>query len=122
MSVKYRLQGFCLMFADQWFKVKPASRSSEEQCSLDRESRRIQLYFCKTCPTSIKIKRRCMHLGLRVVEKDVERVNAYRNELIHGGGEVRVPCLRIEGRLGQETRWLYSSDKIMQYLDRRFSV
>jgi hypothetical protein len=86
MSVKYRMQGFFFMFADHWFKVKPLIRSNKEQSSLDRESRRIQLYFSKTCPASIKIKRRCQKLGLRVVEKDVERVNAYRNELIHGGG------------------------------------
>lgn len=122
MSVKYRLQGFCIMFADHWFKVKPVSRSIEEQCSLDRESRRIQLYFCKTCPISIKIKRRCKQLGLRIVEKDIERVNAYRNELIHAGDAVRVPCLRIEGRQGQETRWLSSNDQIMQYLERRFAA
>jgi glutaredoxin len=121
MSVKYRMQGFCLMFADQWFKVRPLTRSCEEQSSLDRESRRIQLYFCKTCPASIKIKRRCQKLGLKVVEKDVGRVNAYRNELIHGGGEVRVPCLRIEGAQSQDTRWLYSSVKIMKYLERRFA-
>ncbi len=122
MSVKYRMQGFCFMFADHCFKVKPVKRSNEEQCSLDRESRRIQLYFSKTCPTSIKVKRRCEQLGLRIVEKDVKRVNAYRNELINGGGEVRVPCLRIEGRQDQDTRWLYSTDLIMQYLDRRFAV
>lgn len=121
MSVKHRVQGICFMFADHWFKVKPVVRSSEEQCSLDRESRRIQLYFCNTCPTSIKIKRRCEQLGLRIVEKDVKRVNAYRNELIHGGGEVRVPCLRIEGRQDQETRWLYDGKNIMQYLERRFA-
>lgn len=121
MSVKHRMQGICFMFADNWFKVKPVVRSNEEQCSLDRESRRIQLYFCKTCPTSIRIKRRCEQLGLRVVEKDVKRVNAYRNELIHGGGEVRVPCLRIEGRNGQEARWLYEGNNILQYLNRRFS-
>jgi hypothetical protein len=121
MSVKHRMKGICLMFADNWFKVKPVIRSHEEQCSLDRESRRIQLYFCKTCPTSIKIKRRCEQLGLRVVEKDVQRVDAYRNELIHGGGEVRVPCLRIEGRNDQHTRWLYEGNNILQYLNRRFS-
>jgi hypothetical protein len=119
MSVTHRMQGICLMFADHWFKVKPVERTAEEQSSLDRESRRIQLYFCKTCPTSIKIKRRCMRLGLRIVEKDVNRVNAYRNELIHGG-EFRVPCLRIEGRNGQETRWLYSGSTIMDYLNCRF--
>lgn len=121
MSVKHRMKGICLMFADSWFKVKPVTRSREEQCSLDRESRRIQLYFCKTCPTSIKIKRRCEQLGLRIVEKDVQRVDAYRNELIHGGGEVRVPCLRIEGRNEQNTRWLYEGNNILQYLNRRFS-
>jgi glutaredoxin len=121
MSVKYRMQGFCFMFADQWFKVRPLARSNEEQTSLDRESRRIQLYFCKTCPASIKIKRRCQKLGLKVVEKDVGRVNAYRNELIHGGGEVRVPCLRVEGVQSQDTRWLYSSVKILKYLERRFA-
>jgi hypothetical protein len=120
MSVKVRMQGLCFMVADTWFKVKPVRRSCEEQSSLDRESRRIQLYFCKTCPSSIKIKRRCQKLGLKVVEKDVGRVNAYRNELIHGGGEVRVPCLRVEGRKNQDTRWLYTSTKILQYLERRF--
>jgi len=122
MSVKFRMQSVCFMFADYWFKVRPLRRSNAEQSSLDRESRRIQLYFCKTCPASIKIKRRCQKLGLRVVEKDVGRVNAYRNELIHGGGEVRVPCLRVEGRQDQDTRWLYSSVKIMKYLERRFET
>ena len=122
MSVMHRMQGFCFMFADHWFKVKPVARSCEEQASLDRESRRIQLYFCKTCPTSIKIKRRCEQLGLRVVEKDVQRVNAYRNELIYGGGQVRVPCLRIEGRHQSDTRWLYSGSAILEYLERRFSA
>jgi len=115
------MKGVCLMVADRWITVKPAKRSSEEQSSLDRESRRIQLYFCKTCPSSIRIKRRCQFLGLRVVEKDVMRVNSYRKELIHGGGQVRIPCLRIEGQKGKETRWLYDSDKILAYLDKRFA-
>ena len=121
MAIKRRVKGICLMWLDRWVKVKPVKRSNEEQCSLDRESRRIQLYFCKTCSNSIRIKRHCQQLGLRVVEKDVRRVNAYRNELIHGGGEVRVPCLRIEGSKGKETRWVYEGDKILEYLDRRFA-
>lgn len=121
MTLSRRMKGVCLMVADRWITVKPVKRSSEEQSSLDRESRRIQLYFCKTCPSSIRIKRRCQFLGLRVVEKDVMRVNSYRKELIHGGGQVRIPCLRIEGQKGKETRWLYDSDKILAYLDKRFA-
>jgi len=121
MAFIRRLKGLCLMWADRWVSVKPVKRSAEEQSSLDRESRRIQLYFCKTCPKSIRIKRYCQFLGLRVVEKDVMRVNSYRKELIHGGGEVRVPCLRIEGNKGKETRWMYDGDQIFDYLNRRFA-
>lgn len=122
MSVMHRIQGLCSMLSNHLFKVKPVLRSSEDQASLDRESRRIHLYFCKLCPVSIKVKRRCERLGLRVVEKDVLRVDAYKNELINGGGELRVPCLRIESRKDKEPNWLYDGEDILEYLDRRFSV
>lgn len=120
MSFVHRLQGFCAMFADRCVKVKPVERNYEEQVSLARESRRIQLYLCKACPESIKVKRRCEQLGLRVIEKDVQRIDTYCNELLHGGGELKVPCLRIEGRKGKETNWLYDGNSILEYLDRRF--
>lgn len=121
MSVMHRMQGFCFMFTDYFFKVKPVERSSEDQASLDRESRKMQLYFCKLCPKSIKVKRRCEELGLRVVVKDVLRINAYKNELLKGGGELKVPCLRIEGQNGDDSNWMYNGEDILEYLDRRFS-
>lgn len=120
MSVMNRVQSFSAMLMDRFIKVKPVQRSCEDQISLDRESRRIQLYFCKSCCSSIKVKRRCAELGLRVVEKDVQRVDSYRNELLLGGGELKVPCLRIEGIRGKDTNWLYDSESILNYLDRRF--
>jgi len=120
MSVMHRMQGFCFMFSDYFFKVKPVKRSSEDQASLDRESRKMQLYFCKLCPKSIKVKRRCEELGLRVVVKDVLRINAYKNELLNGGGQLKVPCLRIEGRSGQDSNWVYDGEDILEYLERRF--
>ena len=120
MKLKHQIKGLLLTCLDRCIQVKPLARSNTEQCSLDRESRRIQLYFCKTCLSSVKIKRHCELLGLRVVEKDVLRINAYRNELIHGGGVARVPCLRVEGKVGTEPRWLYGIDAILEYLNRRF--
>lgn len=120
MAVVNRVQGVCAMYADRWFKVKPVKRNQEEQVSLARESRRIHLYFCKSCINSIKIKRQCESLGLRVIEKDVKRISDYCNELLNGGGELRVPCLRIEGSNGKKARWLYGNDSISEYLERRF--
>jgi len=50
----------------------------------------------------------------------VQRVNAYRNELVNGGGESRVPCLRVDGGDGES--WVYSPDDILDFINNRFSV
>ena len=114
-----QLKARALNVVDRLVPVKPVNRSREEQYQLDRESRRMHLYFCRTCPSSINVRRQCEKLGLRVVEKDVTRVNAYRNELINGGGAPKVPCLRVDGAAGEQ--WLYSSAAILDYLKKRFS-
>lgn len=103
---------------DRVVPVKPLNLSPQEQLLLDRESRRMHLYYCRSCPASIAVKRYCERLGLRVVEKEVERVNAFRNELVNGGGESRVPCLRIDSQDGES--WLYSPELIYHYMHQRF--
>ena len=113
------LKARALNVVDRLVPVKPVNRSREEQSKLDRESRRMHLYYCRSCPSSINVRRQCEKLGLRVVEKDVMRVNAYRNELIHGGGAPKVPCLRVDNG-GRGQQWLYSSDAILEYLSKRF--
>ncbi|WP_420590372.1 glutaredoxin family protein [Bacterioplanoides sp.] len=118
MSLTRQFKGITADFIDRIVPVKPIERSVTEQNHLNRASRRMHLYFCRTCPSSIEIKRHCQKLGLKVVEKDVLRVNAYRNELLHGGGAPRVPCLRVAD--GQDENWLYSRDKILEYLNQRF--
>jgi hypothetical protein len=118
MSITRQVKGLAADFLDRIVPVKPLARSADEQYRLDRASRRMHLYFCRTCSSSIEVRRYCEKLGLRVVEKDVVRVNAYRNELVHGGGAPRVPCLRVED--GDHGRWLYSRDAILEYLKRRF--
>jgi len=112
------LKAQALNMVDRLVPVKPVSRPREQQNQLDRESRRMHLYFCRTCPSSISVRRQCEKLGLRVVEKDVMRVNAYRNELINGGGAPKVPCLRVDSDQGEQ--WLYSSAAILEYLRKRF--
>lgn len=118
MKLTKQLKGKALDIVDRLLPVRPQPLSPEQRNLLERESRRMHLYYCRSCPSSIAIKRHCERIGLRVVEKDVVRVNAYRNELLNGGGEPRVPCLRVQDEQGD--RWLYSPDAIRSYLKNRF--
>jgi glutaredoxin len=117
MNLTRHLKGKTLNLVDRLIPVKPFERSREEQVVLDRESRRMHLYFSPSCPASISVKRFCERVGLHVVEKDVERVDAFRNELVNGGGESRVPCLCIHKKSGNV--WLYSPESITDYLRDR---
>lgn len=117
MDLTRHLKGKTLDLVDRLVPVKPFERTHEEQVLLDRESRRMHLYYSRSCSSSITVKRFCERVGLHVVEKDVERVDAYRNELVNGGGESRVPCLCIHKKSGDI--WVYSPEAIVDYLRDR---
>ncbi|MBM94998.1 MAG: glutaredoxin [Oceanospirillaceae bacterium] len=119
MSVSQQLKGLAFDWADRIIPVKPVERSAREQNSIDRESRRMQLYFSRHCPSAVAVRRHCQKLGLRIVEKDVDRVDCFRNELINGGGASLVPCMRVEAK--ENTQWLYGEEAIVSYVDSRFS-
>ena len=117
MNLTRHLKAKTLSLVDQLVPVKPVERPQEQQSLLNRESRRMHLYYCRSCPSSITVKRNFERAGLHPVEKDVERVDAYRNELVNGGGESRVPCLRVCGHDGD--KWIYSPEAIIGYLEQR---
>ena len=52
--------------------------------------------------------------------KDVLNDKNSEEELMKGGGQRQVPCLRIEEN-GQTT-WMYESKVIIDYLDKRFAA
>ena len=109
-----------LNVVDRTVPVKPIQRSHEEQVLLNRESRRMHLYISHNCPAFIELRRHCQRIGLNVVEKDVGRVNCYRNELIKGGGHSMVPCLMVDENAGRN--WVYSPESIYSYLENRLGV
>ncbi|WP_430461972.1 glutaredoxin family protein [Thalassolituus sp. LLYu03] len=118
MTLTRTLKGRALNLVDRLVPVRPIDRTADQQCLLDRESRRMHLYFSRNCPASISVRRQCERLGLRVVEKDVMRVNSYASELINGGGAPKVPCLRVDDEQGG--RWLYSPETILEYLKKHY--
>ena len=59
--------------------------------------------------------------ALKIETRDVKRNQIAREELLMGGEELQVPCLRI-GEGDQGYRWMYESSDIIRYLEGRFVV
>ncbi len=57
--------------------------------------------------------------ALKIETRDVKRSHSAKEELLAGGGVLKVPCLRIEDAQGQ-TQWVYESSDIISYLEQRF--
>jgi glutathione S-transferase len=72
------------------------------------------LYQYDSCPFCQRVRRFLAESGLSLRLKDTLRDPEARRELLTGGGDTQVPCLRIE-RDGEVT-WLYESLDIIAYL------
>ncbi|HAR30712.1 MAG TPA: glutaredoxin [Gammaproteobacteria bacterium] len=72
------------------------------------------LYQYDSCPFCQRVRRFLAESGLSLPLKDTLRDPEARRELLTGGGDTQVPCLRIE-RDGEVT-WLYESLDIIAYL------
>jgi hypothetical protein len=55
-----------------------------------------------------------------LVTRDALREESSREELLTGGGKIKVPCLRIADTEGNTT-WMYESSDIITYLQERFA-
>lgn len=99
---------------------KGIERSAEAQQKVDEQSKNLQLYVFRTCPFCIKVRKTLKRLSLNVEQRDALNDSAARAELENGGGEIKVPCLRITDANGKH-RWMYESDDIITYLNGRFA-
>lgn len=95
-------------------------RDPAQQEEIDRQARQLALYQFQTCPFCIKVRRAATRLSLDIEKRDALKDPVHRTALLEGGGQIKVPCLRIDDAGGSE-RWLYESDEIIAYLQARFS-
>jgi len=105
---------------DRMTTPKGIDRPADEQARVDQETSDLTLYHFQSCPFCIKTRRAIKRLALDIELRDVQRNMTYRSELQTGGGEVKVPCLRISNADGQ-VQWMYESADIIDYVNRRFS-
>ena len=113
--------GPIILFLDKVTTPKGIKRPEEEQQKIDNEVTNLVLYQFKTCPFCIKVKRNNKRLSLKIETRDAQHNQTYREELLQGGGQIKVPCLKIVDNKGNDS-WMYESDEIVQYLQDRFAA
>ena len=113
--------GPVVLFIDFVTTPRGIKRSEEEQKKIDQEASNLVLYQFQTCPFCIKVKRNNKRLSLKIETRDAQHNSTYRKELLQGGGQIKVPCLKIIDEKGK-ARWMYESEDIMEYLQDRFAA
>ena len=113
--------GPVVLFVDFITTPRGIIRPEDEQNKIDQEASNLVLYQFQTCPFCIKVKRNNKRLSLKIETRDAQHNSTYRNELLQGGGQIKVPCLKIIDEKGKD-RWMYESEDIMEYLQDRFAA
>jgi glutaredoxin len=111
--------GSLILFFNWIFTPKSVQRDSELQAGIDEQTALLTLYQYEACPFCVKVRRQMKRQGLKIEIRDVKRSASAKGELLAGGGDLKVPCLRIgEGERG--FHWMYESRDIIGYLENRF--
>ncbi len=119
MLIVRAILGALILFFDWIFTPRGLKRDAGEQANIDGQTANLALYQYKACPFCVKVRRSMKRQSLDIQTKDAKRCDTSRDELLTGGGKLKVPCLRIEEQ--GEVKWMYESSDIIQYLESRFT-
>lgn len=113
------LLGGIIAFFDVITRGGKLKREALAQQQVEEALNSLCLYQFFACPFCIKTRRALYKLNLPMAKRSVSKGSPYRDELLHGGGKIQTPCLRIEEN-GQVI-WLYDSSAIISYVNNRFA-
>ena len=71
----------------------------------------LTLYYLPSCPFCQTVLRYMQDNNIKVVLKNINEKDAYKQELIKTGGKSQVPCLFIDGKP------LYESNDIIDWFN-----
>ncbi|EHK68447.1 glutaredoxin family protein [Achromobacter arsenitoxydans] len=111
--------GQIIVLGDALTRPRPQKRSPQGQAAVNADAASLSLYQFQACPFCVKTRRAMHRLNVPIALKDAKGDPEARAALQTGGGKVKVPCLRIEEAGG--TRWMYESNDIIAYLEKRFA-
>ena len=110
-----RVIGPFMLLGDKITTPKGVKRPAEVQAIIDKSTQNITLYQFKTCPFCMKVRREIKRQSLNIELRDAQHDQQHRQQLLSGGGQIKVPCLKVKNKDGDHT-WLYESDDVIQYL------
>lgn len=110
-----RIIGPIMLLLDKLTTPRGVKRAAEEQEKMDAKTSQLALYQFKTCPFCMKVRREIKRQSLVIELRDAQHNNEHREQLLSGGGQVKVPCLKIKKEDGN-VHWLYESDDVIKYL------
>lgn len=106
-----------LLLAWEWLATrKQPVLAKEEQDCMDNLASNMVLYQFRTCPFCVKVRIHAHGLGIKLKTHDAQFDQETRQELLNNGGQIKVPCLRVQHSDGRMT-WQYESEEIIAYLD-----
>ena len=111
--------GPVLLLKETLTRPQGVQRLEAAQAAVDQQCQSLTLYQFKTCPFCIKVRQEISRLSLPIERLDAQPEGPNRQALLQGGGQAKVPCLKITGADGR-SQWLYDSEKIVSYLRGRF--
>lgn len=120
MVVVRAILGALILFFNWVFTPKSIKREASEQAAINAQIEKLALYQYAACPFCVKVRRAMKRNGLNIETRDAKRSEQFKEELVKGGGQLKVPCLRIEEENG-DVRWMYESGDIISYLEGRFN-
>jgi len=111
--------GGLMAFISFLTRPRKIKRTPELQAEVAEKAATMSLYQYFACPFCIKTRRAVHRLNIPVEYRDAQpRDGEHRKVLAQQGGQMKVPCLRIEK--GDEVIWMYESNDIIAYLNRQF--
>ena len=116
----HAILGPILLIADWLTTPRGIERDPAEQQRIDQRTKNLVMYQFFTCPFCIKVRRAIKRLSLNIETRDALHHAPSRRQLLDGGGQVKVPCLRITNADGN-VEWMYESDDIISYLQKNFA-
>jgi glutaredoxin len=120
MVIVRAILGALILFFNWVFTPKSIKREASEQAAINAQTEKLALYQYAACPFCVKVRRAMKRNGLNIETRDAKRSEQFKEELVKGGGQLKVPCLRIEEENG-DVRWMYESGDIISYLEGRFN-
>jgi glutaredoxin len=120
MVVVRAILGALILLLNWVFTPKSIKRAADEQAAIDNQTSKLALYQYAACPFCVKVRRAMKRSALNIETRDAKRSEQFKEELVQGGGQLKVPCLRIEDDKGAVS-WMYESGDIIEYLEGRFN-